>query len=234
MALIYKNYQAKNTAMKLIVNNPTLVDQVYSAILSEITKGVIPPGERIIQEMIAKDLGVSRQPVQQALLLLRNQGILQDAPGRGLVVAPLESEYVHHMYDIRAVLEGLACKSAALNNSKRAKKEGPSFIKEGLKAVKKNDVSQLIEADHRFHQFIYELSDNTMIAPLMDAQWTSTQRIMGEGLLIDQQPSEIWNQHAEILDAIISGDGDLAEKIARQHIDRAAGYVVERLVNNKQ
>jgi DNA-binding GntR family transcriptional regulator len=222
-----------NKSMKLIVTTPTLVDQVYSAILSEISKGIIPPGERIIQEVIAKDLGVSRQPVQQALLLLRNQGILQDAPGRGLVVAPLDVEYVRQMYDVRAVLEGLACRNAAAKNSARAKKEGPNFIKEGLKAVKKNDVSLLIDADHQFHQFIYELSDNSMIGSLLDSQWSSTQRIMGEGLLIDQKPSEIWEQHANILDAIVSGDADFAEKIAKEHISRAANFVVERLAQQK-
>lgn len=231
MKSVSKYNEHANRLMKLIVTTPTLVDQVYGAILSEITKGNIKPGERIIQEVIAKDLGVSRQPVQQALLLLRNQGILQDAPGRGLVIAPLDANYVQEMYDIRAVLEGLACKKAAENNAKRAKKDGPALIKNGLKAVKKNDVTELIEADHKFHEFIYELSDNSMIAPLLDAQWSSTQRIMGEGLLIDQKPSEIWKQHSEILDAIILGDGAIAEKIARQHITRAAAFVKERLAN---
>ena len=70
-----------------------------------------------------------------------------------------------------------------------------------------------------------------MIAPLLDAQWSSTQRIMGEGLLIDQKPSEIWRQHNEMLEAIITGDGNLAESLAREHISRAASFVKNRLTN---
>ena len=68
--------------MKILEFQPKLVEQVHDAILSEITAGRLQPGARIIQEQIAQELGVSRQPVQQALLLLRNQGVLRDAAGR--------------------------------------------------------------------------------------------------------------------------------------------------------
>ena len=80
---------------------PNLAEQVREAILGEIASGQLGAGERIIQEQIARTLGVSRQPVQQALLLLRNLGVLRDAPGRGLVVAPLEPDQVQHMYATR-------------------------------------------------------------------------------------------------------------------------------------
>ena len=78
--------------MKALTVQPNLVEQVRDAILQEIASGAFAPGDRIIQEQIAQALGVSRQPVQQALTLLRNQGVLQDAPGRGLLVAPLDPD----------------------------------------------------------------------------------------------------------------------------------------------
>ena len=83
--------------MKTLVSQPNLVKQVRDAILAEISSGALAPGDRIIQEQIAQALGVSRQPVQQALALLRDQGVLQDAPGRGLLVAPLDQQHVQHM-----------------------------------------------------------------------------------------------------------------------------------------
>ena len=96
--------------MKAIATLPNLVDQVKDALLAEIAAGKMSPGERIIQEQIALALGVSRQPVQQALLLLRNQGVLKDAPGRGLIVAPLDADHVAHIYELRAAIEGMACR----------------------------------------------------------------------------------------------------------------------------
>ena len=153
--------------MKALAVTPNLVEQVRDAILAEIASGQLAPGERIIQEQIARTLGVSRQPVQQALLLLRNLGVLCDAPGRGLVVAPLEADQVRHMYEMRAVIEGLACRLAARHDAERAAKLGPALIDAGRKAVASGSVARMVAADLKFHEFIYDLSGNPLIAPVM-------------------------------------------------------------------
>lgn len=215
--------------MKELATSPTLVQQVYTAIFSEIAEGKLAPGARIIQEQIAQLLGVSRQPVQQALLLLRNQGVLQDAPGRGLIVAPMDLDYVRNMYDIRAIMEGLACAKAAERNAELAKKAGPALIEAGRKAVRSGSVSQMIAADMKFHEFIYQLSENPLIAPAMESNWVQTQRVMGEVLMRDERPRNIWDQHAEILDAIMAGNSEKAEKLARSHITNAADFMIARL-----
>jgi DNA-binding GntR family transcriptional regulator len=215
--------------MKVIAAQPKLVEQVHEAIVSEISAGKLKPGERIIQEQIAQVLGVSRQPVQQALLLLRNQGVLRDAPGRGLIVAPLDLEQVSNMYDIRAVLEGLAFRKAAERSADRAKKQGPALIQNGRKAVAANSVAAMIAADIKLHDFICELSGNPLIAPTLEAQWTYTQRAMGEVLMRDERPRDIWDQHEAMLEAVMAGDGAAAEALARQHITQAAGVMISRL-----
>lgn len=215
--------------MKAIAAQPKLVEQVHEAIVSEISSGKLKPGERIIQEQIAQELGVSRQPVQQALLLLRKQGVLREAPGRGLIVAPLDLEQVSNMYDIRAVMEGLAFRKAAERNAERAKKQGPALIQNGRKAAASHSVAAMITADLKLHDFIYALSENPLIAPTMEAQWTYTQRVMGEVLMRDELPRDIWDQHEAMLDAVMAGDGQKAEALARQHITQAAEIMISRL-----
>jgi DNA-binding GntR family transcriptional regulator len=215
--------------MKALSPAPNLVEQVIEAILGEIASGQLASGERIIQEQIAKTLGVSRQPVQQALTLLRKQGVLQDAPGRGLIVAPLDADFVHHMYDIRAVMEGLACRRAAELNAARAAQQGPALIEAGRKAMAGGSLAKLIAADIRFHQFIYGLSGNPLIGPAMAPYWTTTQRVMGEVVVHDEGPRDIWDQHERILQAIAAGDAARAETLARGHITLAADYMLARL-----
>jgi DNA-binding GntR family transcriptional regulator len=193
--------------MKMLSVQPNLVEQVHEAILLEIASGKLTPGSRIIQEQIAAELGVSRQPVQQALLLLRNQGLLKDATGRGLIVAPLDPEYIRQMYEVRAVLEGLAFRKAAETNPDKAASQGAELIDKGRQAVKAGGVQELIAADMAFHNFIYSLSDNLLIAPTMDTHWTYTQRVMGEVLMRDEKPRDIWYQHETLLAAIAKGDG---------------------------
>ena len=215
--------------MKILSVQPNLVEQVHEAILLEISSGKLAPGTRIIQEQIAAELGVSRQPIQQALLLLRNQGLLRDAPGRGLIVAPLDPDHIRQMYDVRAVIEGLAFRKAALNNAAAAKREGPDFITKGREAAKNGSVTDLIAADMAFHHFVYSLSENLLVAPTMDTHWTYTQRVMGEVLMRDEKPRDIWDQHEALLQSIISGDGDAAELHAREHILAAADFIIARI-----
>ncbi|MBV8850575.1 MAG: GntR family transcriptional regulator, partial [Methylobacteriaceae bacterium] len=94
----------------LLAVQPSLVDRVVDAIVSEIVDGELPSNTRLIQDELARAYGVSRQPVQQALLLLKNQGLVRDAAGRGLIVSPLDIEFVRNLYEVRAVLDGLAAR----------------------------------------------------------------------------------------------------------------------------
>jgi DNA-binding GntR family transcriptional regulator len=215
--------------MKTLAGQPGLVEQVQDAILAEIASGKLPPGSRIIQEQIAQALGVSRQPVQQALLVLRNLRVLCDAPGRGLQVAALDLEHVRNMYDMRSVIEGLAFRQAAQRNAQRAAQEGPALIAAGRKAVARGSVAAMIQADIAFHDFVYALSGNPLVAQAMETHWTNTQRVMGEVLLRDERPRDIWNQHEALLETLIAGDAKKAEKLARQHIEQAADFMIRRL-----
>jgi DNA-binding GntR family transcriptional regulator len=215
--------------MRTLQVGPTLVEQVHRAILADIAGGRLPPGERIIQEQLAQELGVSRQPVQQALTLLRKEGVLSDAPGRGLQVAPLNLEHVRHMYEVRAVIEGLAFRNAAKNNATEVARRSPALIRAGRKAVAAQSFAAMIAADMALHHFIYAQSGNPLLAPSMETHWTQTQRVMGEVLMRDDKPRDIWNQHEEMLGAVAAGDGAHAETLARQHILEAADFMILRL-----
>jgi DNA-binding GntR family transcriptional regulator len=215
--------------MKPMAVSPSLVEQVRDAVLDEIASGRWAAGSRVIQEQLAQELGVSRQPVQQALLLLREQGVLREAPGRGLEVAPLVAEQIEQVYELRAVIEGLAARRAAERGAARAAAEGPALVATGRAAVAAGDLPALVAADQAFHRFLYDISGNALIAPAMAAHWTQLQRAMAEVLVRDEQPRDIWDQHAAILAAVAAGDGDSAEARAREHLTQAAGYMLARL-----
>jgi DNA-binding GntR family transcriptional regulator len=215
--------------MKILTMQPKLVEQVHDAIVADIAEGKLRPGQRIIQEQIADVLGVSRQPVQQALLLLRNRGVLKNAPRRGLIVAPLDLDHVQNMYDTRAVMEGLAFRKAAERNPGRARKLGPALVEAGRRAVQSGSVAAMIAADLELHRFVYDLSENPLITPTMEPHWIYTQRVMGEMLMRDEEPRDIWDQHEAMLNAVKDGAGEEAEKLARRHITQAAAFVIGRL-----
>lgn len=216
--------------MAEIISPPTLVEQVYDAVVSEIVEGKLPPGSRLIQDELASAYGVSRQPIQQALLLLRRHGLITDAPRRGLIVTPLAIDFVENLYEIRASLEGLAARRAAERGRERAGTDGPALIEQGRLAVSKRRLADEIRADMDFHAFVYELSGNPLILETVGPQRQHMRRVMAAVLRDGQSiPGTIWDEHAAILAAIASGDGGMAERLAREHIERAAAIFVDRL-----
>jgi DNA-binding GntR family transcriptional regulator len=136
---------------------------------------------------------------------------------------------LEHIYELRAVLEGLAARRAAERGAVRAAREGPALIAAGRAAVATGELPAMVAADQRFHRFLYELSGNPLLAPAMAAHWTQLQRAMAEVLARDERPRDIWDQHAAILDAVAAGDAPRAEAQAREHLTQAAGYMLARL-----
>jgi DNA-binding GntR family transcriptional regulator len=216
--------------MSNVQSQPTLVEQVVNAIVSEIVDGELPSNSRLIQDELARAYGVSRQPVQQALLLLRDRGLVREAPGRGLIVSPIDPDFVRKLYEVRAMLDGLAARLAAERGAGRAKAEGPAYLEMGRAAVKSGSLNEQIEADMKFHAFINELSENSLIGETTAPHWPYLRRVMGEVLRDDvQMPQTILGEHVSILDAIMAGDCDRAEALSRDHISRAAKIFVQRL-----
>src|SRR5690606_39506175 len=135
---------------------PDLVDQVYRGLLDAICNGALAPGERLAQEDIAQRMDVSRQPVLQALRLLKKDGFVQDAPGRGVQVAPLDPTWVCKVYEVRGALDALAARLAA----QRRFRIPSQLLENGRHAVYTGDVQAMIEADLAFHTAIYMAAEN--------------------------------------------------------------------------
>jgi DNA-binding GntR family transcriptional regulator len=207
-----------------------LVQLVYNAILAEVTEGRLPPDARLIQDELAQAYGVSRQPVQQALLLLRDHGVVLDAPRRGFVVSPLSAERVRHQYQVRAALDGAASRLAALQGRTQAAEEGPSVIEAGRLALESGSIRRMIDADTLFHTFVSEISGNPIIVEMMVPHYSNMERTMAEVLREDAtMPELIWRQHIAILDAITIGNPDRAERLAREHVEDAAARILMSL-----
>jgi len=201
------------------------VDTVYRVLLDAITDGSLAPGERITQEEIAEQLHVSRSPVLQALRLLKKDGLIEDAPGRGVQVAALDPEWVGRLYEVRGALDALAVRLAA--EARRA--IDPALIERGRKAVEGEDLRAIIDADLAFHNAIYAASGNPLIAESANRYWVHLRRVMGAVHRASTQRSSMWDEHQAIADAIAQGDAERAVLLTDLHIRRARTNVVRRL-----
>jgi DNA-binding GntR family transcriptional regulator len=215
--------------MQRLAVQPQLAERAYNAIVDAICSGQFAPGQRLTQEQLAATLDVSRQPILQALVLLRKQGFIQQTGRRGIVVAPLDPDFVERLYEVRSALDALACRAAALRQPGEAARRGPALVEAGRAAARSRSVAQMIAADMAFHLFLYELSGNRLIAETASLHWQHIRRVMGTYLQRIETPETIWDEHAEILAAVVAGDADKAERLARAHADGSARKVREAL-----
>jgi len=227
--LAYSVYRVQNPAVPAqlvrLQPAPDLVDQVYRALLAAISDGSLAPGERITQEAIAERLAVSRQPVLQALRLLKKDGVVLDAPGRGLLVAPLEPAWIAQLYQVRGALDALAARLAA---ERRAALD-PKLVEQGRKAARGRDLQAMIEADVAFHHAIYAASGNPLIEKSAAQHWIHLRRVMGASLQDARRRDAIWDEHAAIAKAIARGDADRAAHLIEQHGRQASESLSARL-----
>jgi len=206
---------------------PDLVDRVYRALLDAISDGSLAPGTRVTQEDLAERLAVSRQPVLQALRLLKKDGLVLDAPGRGLLVAPLDAAWIAHVYEVRGALDALAARRAA---AQRAVLD-PALIERGRAAAAGRDIQAMIEADIAFHGAIYAACGNPLVAQSAQLHWVHLRRVMGAVLQATRQREPIWDEHAAIAEAIASGDADGAARLIEDHSRGASENLVARLTH---
>jgi DNA-binding GntR family transcriptional regulator len=204
----------------------TLLDQAYSAILSAICEGSLAPGERLTQEDIARRLSVSRQPVGQALALLKSQGFVTETGRRGLVVAHLDPMFFKAIYELRSAIEPVAARLAAPRMTEKSKEEGKLLIREGYRALRTGELHALVQADARFHAYIYELSGNPLFSEVMGHYWNHLRRAMGEVLQSKGEGKIVWRQHEAIFDALAARDSARAERMAQAHLESTVARVL--------
>ena len=218
-------YTVMTSSLLQLTAAPDLVEQVYSRLLDAISEGTVPPGERLTQEDLAQRLAVSRQPGLLALRLLKKDGFVEDAPGRGVRVTQLDIGWIAQVYQVRGSLDALAVRLAAEHGARL----DPDVMRQGRLVESGRDVQAMIQADLAFHRAIYQASGNPLIAQSIDLHWHHLKRVMGAVLQSSQQRQTVWDDHEAIAHAISTKDADLAVRLVQEHADKASVQLTARL-----
>jgi DNA-binding GntR family transcriptional regulator len=192
---------------------------VYDSLRDAISDGRITAGERVREEEVARNLGVSRTPVREALQRLQQRGVLVLGAGRGLVVPRLSQQQVIELYAMREILEGSAARFAALHAS-AAEIAILYDLQEQLR-VAEGDAMLHIRLNRRFHQAIYEAAHNRYLMQTLESLHDSFVLLRSATLRLPHRPRNSDEERRRIIAAIEKRDPDLAEKEAREHILQA-------------
>lgn len=190
----------------------------YTLILEAIDSHVYKPGDRLVESELADRLGVSRTPVREALQRLETQSLLT-RDGRSLIVASLDHTQMAELYVVRGTLEGLAARLAA----RHATPEEVAVLRDMLQADQAlhNDPVALSRANRRFHKQIHLASHNRFLVQQLDLVHRSMALLATTSISAEGRGSDTLEEHARIVAAIASGDGEAADAALRAHISQA-------------
>ena len=191
---------------------------IAAKLRSDIIDGSYSEGDRIREEQVATDFGVSRVPVREALHLLEQQRFVELRPRRGAVVLAISQDRVHELMAIRCELEVMATRLAAERRGGDRSDELAHLVADAQAKVDDGRLAEVPELIDRFHEVVAVASGNR---ELVDMLRTIRRRV--DWLFevdIEERSPESWSDHAAILAAILDGDGDLAASLMRAHVVR--------------
>jgi DNA-binding GntR family transcriptional regulator len=202
-----------------------LRDQVLNELRRRIVDGEYAQGERLTENRLAEDFGVSRNPVREALRVVETEGFVQILPRRGAVVATLDETAVRDLFAVRERLEtlaaGLAAERATPDDIARLR----ALLKDASAATEAKDLDRVAELNSELHLAVIEISGNRWLASLSSAMYHHVHWVFRVGAA--QRAPHSWEEHIRVVDAIAAGDRAAAAQAARQHVEAAAAAALD-------
>ena len=200
-----------------------LRDAVYDTLLEMITSRELQPGHHLVETELARILGVSRQPIREALLRLQFEGWVDQRPAYGTFVHIPSDTEADELLAVRAVLEAESARLAAQHTTAEHVERLRDLLQTGEQAVASEDPAALVTANSDFHGYIVSMTGNGFLAETLGSlerrvRWyhVSFARTRGRAS---------WDEHAEIVEAISAGKSRRACDLMRRHAERTRmGY----------
>lgn len=193
---------------------------VGEKIRGQILDGKLRPGERLVEDRLSAELGVSRVPVREALRELSAEGLVRLERNRGASVTEVTPELVAELVEVRALLEGLNARLAAQRHDPAIVKQLSEVLKRGNAAAESGSPEQLARLNAEFHERLAEASRNSVLSDMMRSLRERTS--LAFALNGRRRAREDWQEHAGVLAAVIAGDSELAALLATRHVHNAA------------
>jgi DNA-binding GntR family transcriptional regulator len=196
----------------------SLNDMVTTALRSAIMEGRFRPGERLVEDRIARMFAVSRNPVREALKILRSEGLVEITPRRGASVAALSPEEAREVIELRAALEGLSARLAARRCTPEVAARLSAILEAGDTAATHRDPRALKRLNDEFHAALARAGSNRYLSEFMTALRAKTYWLFSS-------ISETWKAHASILRAVLDRDEELASLLASRHVTTVGNHL---------
>ncbi len=191
-----------------------------------IVDGRLEPGQRLKEEELARELGISRTPVREALLVLQTEGLVDAAPNRGATVRAYDAADLDDLYQLRAVLEGFAARLAAgrIDAAELGVLQESCDRFAGLRA--EEDVHELVAENVRFHAVVLGAAGSERLTEMVRKVVQLPLVYRSYHWYSPEQKLSSEQYHRQLAAALAIGDGERAERVMKEHVLEARDFLV--------
>lgn len=223
--------------MPRLLDAPEPISRTASSVAAElirqaILEGRLAPRERLKEEELARELGISRTPIREALLVLQSEGLVEASPNRGSTVKAYAPADVLEMYELRALLEGHGARRAATRHTPEQLVQLRESCARFESLVEAHDVTGLVAENLSFHQLVFDASGSDLLAGM--ARQTIALPLVYKSYIwySPEQTRASLHYHRQLVAAFEHRDPDRAERIMTEHVLEARDLLAERLNDN--
>ena len=207
----------------------TLREQVVEEIRRAIYEGRLRPGDFIREQALTQQLGVSRTPVREALIVLERDGLVVSSPNRGVSVREFSEQDIREVFAMRAALENLAAEAIITKLTAKDYEHLESLIEAQAFALKQGDLDRLGVLDQRFHEYLVSRAGNHHLTETWKAFAVQYIAVLNyrQYAYPNFDRHVMLEDHHELVEALRSGDGEHVKAVNRRFIDRVSQQCIE-------
>ena len=198
-----------------------LREVVCETLRDAVRRGVLQPGERLMEIQLAEELGVSRTPVREAIRKLEMEGYVIMMPRRGTYVADLSIRDVNEVFEIRTSLESLASGLAAERITEDELEKLQRLLVEIGAHIKNGDMESIVRTDTEFHDLLYQASRNKRLVGIISNLREQLTRFRTTSMSYPGRLKATLEEHRNIVEALAQGDEKAARKAAEHHMEKS-------------
>jgi len=206
-----------------------LRDVVFNTLKDGILTGRLKPGERLLENQLAEELGVSRTPIREALRMLEIENLVDLIPRRGAQVKDMSEKDIKNVLEIRKVLEELAARLAAENITSKQITELKDAHKAFVDAFDRGDSTEVLAADTKFHEIIFNATCNDKLVQIISNISIQIYRYRIAYLKLLKNISVPNEQHLALIAAFEKRDSKKAQEVIKEHIADQAMEILKSI-----
>ncbi len=210
-----------------IASAGSLTDKAYAAIKTAILSLELEPGTPLVESELAKQLGISKIPLREALHQLENDGLVNRIPYKGVYVSGLTNQDAAELALIRGVLEGLAARLAMPKMTQADILKSEAILSEAQQALERGNKDLCVAKGKEFHDYLIQKSGNAQLMHILESIDTRFHRFRLLSNEIRGRTAQSLEEHKRILKALKDQDGDAVEHALREHLS-SVSYDLEK------